>query len=334
MSKSFHGLQRTCFCFICLLLLPWTTSAEVVSFQQGGNNIFVAGYSGTDDAQILGADPCCSGFEDANIGGKNATQIGNASGASTRRTLIRFTGLNVMAGQFSSIDSAKIVLRKANGPTGGGTDDIEMVAVDDMNADWVEGAQILFPASIDGSCSWNSKADPTAWVGGAGGGTIGATQDTIVAVSGNDAPNTNYEFDIDPALVEQWINGGTNGGMLIKEVNEFDGAGSGTDLQIEWYAAEFGTIGDVPNRPRLEITYSVAAPADPANIVGLDVTGSEAVITWESEGGANYQVSRATNLLNGFDEALATSVPGTPPSNSYTDTVTGVESANYRIETE
>ena len=334
MSKSFCRLKLAGIGLVALVLWAGPGYTEVVSFQQGANNAFVAGYAGTEDNQILGADPCCTGFEDANVGGRNATQVGNASGASTRRTLIRFTGLEVMAGEFASIDAAMIVLRKANGATGGGTDDIEMVAIDDANADWVEGNGNYAPASVDGSSSWYSKAHPTAWVGGDGGGALGATQHTIFAVSANDAPNTNYEFDVDPTLVEQWINGGTNAGMLVKEVNEFDGVGSGTDLQIEWYSSEHGVAGDIPNRPRLEITYTAVVPADPANIVGLSVTGSDAVIEWEGQAGVSYQVDRSTNLVAGFDEVLATSIPGVPPSNSYTDTVSGVEHANYRVTTE
>jgi hypothetical protein len=262
MYNSLSKRAIVCLGFLSLALLAQSVPADVVSFQDGTDNIFVTGYAGTEDNQMLGAVPCCSGFEDSNMGSRNALQIGNASAGSTRRSIIRFTGLSVMSGAYASIDSARIVLWKVNGNTGGPTDGMQMYAIDNANADWVEGGGNFTPASDDGSSSWNSKAHPTAWVGGAGGGTLGALQDTLAGVSGSDAPNTLYSFDLDPALVDQWITG-INAGVLVKDENDFDA----NHLQIEVGSAEFG---DSFARPRLEITYTVP---EPASLVLLSLGG-------------------------------------------------------------
>ena len=263
MYKSLGRTATVCLGFVSLALLAQPAPAVVVDFQQGLDNIFVAGYAGTEDNQIM--DPG-TGFQDSNIGGRNTIQIGNASSITTRRSILRFTGLDVMAGSYSSIDAARIVLRKANAPAGIGTDGMEMYAISDINADWVEGnSQFVVTA---GESSWNSKAHPTPWIGGGGGGTLGSLQDTLPGVSGNDPVNTFYSFDLDPALVNQWITG-VNAGVVIKELLEIDGAGSGTDLQIEMYSSEFGTIADAPVRPRLEITYTVIPEPASVGLLGL-----------------------------------------------------------------
>ena len=261
MYNSLRKTSIVCLGFVSVGLLAQPVSANLVTFQEGGNNIFVAGYAGTDDNQIM--DPG-TGFQDANIGGRNAIQVGNASSITTRRSILRFGGLGVMAGSYASIDAARIILTKVNGPTGGGTDGMEMYAISDNNADWVEGvSQFVVTA---GESSWNSKAHGTSlWIGGGGGGTLGALQDTLLGVSGNDAANTLYSFDLDPALVNQWITG-VNAGVVIKELLEIDGAGSGTDLQIELGSAEFGGQGD---RPLLEITYTVIPEPATLGLFGL-----------------------------------------------------------------
>jgi hypothetical protein len=233
--------------------------AETVSFQEG-----ISGYAGTDDNQLM--DPG-TGFQNDNMGARNATQLGNASSITTRRVILRFD-VSSLAGLYNSIDSATITLRNANGPTGGGTDSADMYAISDSNAGWVEGVGNFTPAANDGSSSWVSSAHPTAWVGGGGGGTLGALQDSIPNVSGNDAPNTFYVFTLDPSLVDHWITT-ANAGVVIKEGNEIDGAGSGTDLQIEFYSAQFGAIADAPVRPKLEVTYTAIPEPATLSLLGL-----------------------------------------------------------------
>jgi hypothetical protein len=245
---------------IATLLLASTAasaSAVSVSFQEGIN-----GYAGTEDNQIM--DPG-TGFQNANIGARNTFQLGNASSITTRRGLLRFD-VSSLAGLYNSIDSATITLRKANGPTGGGTDSADMYAIADNNADWVEGNSHF--VDTVGESSWNSKFHPTPWVGGGGGGTLGALQDSLPSVSGNDAANTFYVFTLDTSLVDHWITT-ANAGVVIKEGAEIDGAGSGTDLQIEFYSAQFGAIADAPVRPKLTINYTEIPEPATLGLLGL-----------------------------------------------------------------
>jgi hypothetical protein len=86
-------------------------------------------------------------------------------------------------------------------------------------------------------------------------------------------------------------------------------------------------------RVQADAVYAVVPEAS-AKIVGLDVTPPDAVITWESTSNGTYQVDRSMDLIQGFTEILATNVPATPPLNTYTDTVTGVDDAAYRIQEE
>jgi len=59
---------------------------------------------------------------------------------------------------------------------------------------------------------------------------------------------------------------------------------------------------------------------------------NQMVITWDSQAGATYEVQRSTDLVNGTFLILQTAIPAFPPSQTYTDTVTGIPGAAYRIK--
>jgi len=53
---------------------------------------------------------------------------------------------------------------------------------------------------------------------------------------------------------------------------------------------------------------------------------------WQGVSDRTYNVLWGTNLLSGLSE-IASDLPSTPPENSYTDTVYGVQAAGfYRLE--
>ena len=281
---------------LIMVAVTHSASADTATFQNG-----LDGYAGTEDNQIL--DPG-TGFDDANVGGRNAMQLGNGSAISTRRSILRFD-VTSLAGQFLSIDSASITLKKVNAPAGSGTDDAEMWAIADNNADWVEGSSIF--VQTPGESSWNSKQDGTStWIGdqpgdpftSGGGGELGALQDTIVGVSSNDPASTLYTWDLDPALVEQWITG-INAGVLIKEANELDGIGSGTELLIEFGSKEFGDpILDAPQHPKLEINFTPVALAGDFDDNG-QVDGDDFLL-WQQLLGIVFDADDLTAWENNF----------------------------------
>lgn len=276
-------------------LVPCASAATAI-FQNGLND-----YAGTEDNQIL--DPG-TGFDNANVGGRNTFQLGNGSPVSTRRLLLRFD-VSSLAGKFTSIDSATITLKKANGPAGSGIDDAEMYAIADNNADWVEGNSMF--VVTNGQSSWNSKkhnVEGGLWIGdqpsdpftSGGGGALGALQDTLVGVSSNDPVNTLYTWDLDPALVTQWVNG-INAGVLFKEAIENDGIGTGTELQLDFYSSEYGNFfADAPQHPKLEVHFTpltLAGDFDESGTVDIDD-----YTVWKSGFGIVYDAADYTIWRN------------------------------------
>ena len=288
---------------VSLIMVAATHKAAAVAtavFQDGLN-----GYAGTEDNQIL--DPG-TGFDDANVGGRNAMQLGNGSPSSTRRSILRFD-VSSLASLSTGVVSAKITLKKVNAAAGPGTDDAEMWAIADNNADWVEGTSIF--VVTPGESSWNSKQHGTStWIGdqpgdpftSGGGGLLGPLQDTIVGVSSNDLPNTLYTWNLDPTLVDQWITG-INAGVLIKEANELDGNGSGTELQIEFGSKEFGDpILDAPQHPKLEITFNPVALTGDFDS-DLDVDGAD-FLEWQRLFNIVYDADDLTDWQTNYGSDL------------------------------
>ena len=86
---------------------------------------------------------------------------------------------------------------------------------------------------------------------------------------------------------------------------------------------------------RLVITDSPSAPTDfSITNVTANAAAQEVVITWESESNQTYTLRRATNLVSGFDTELTNGFPATSASSTYTDDVTSIPSAAYRVERE
>jgi hypothetical protein len=67
---------------------------------------------------------------------------------------------------------------------------------------------------------------------------------------------------------------------------------------------------------------SIAAPA-----------GNTWIVRWHSVSGRTYSVYRSTNLVGGSFVPIQTNIAATPAENVYTDQVSGVDSAAYRIQT-
>jgi len=64
-------------------------------------------------------------------------------------------------------------------------------------------------------------------------------------------------------------------------------------------------------------------------------TGAHHVVRWQSADGKRYTLSRATNLVSGFDVEVRTNILGIAPANTETDTMAaGSGPWSYRIELE
>ncbi len=286
MSARTHKLLMVYMVSLLLVSGVQTVSAETVIFQDGTTNVFVTEYAGTHDNQLIGY----GGFETANVGGRNTFQTGTGNPLGIRRPIVRFTGLDVMVGGYTSIDSAKIVLEKATLPDWfvGPITNMDMHAITDANAGWIEGIGVFAPA-LPGESAWDFHDyvdDGTdinnGWAAGPGpfedGDMVGdglTPLDTVQA-GGEQDLYTLYEFDIPTALVEQWITGGPNAGVIVKIRDEVN-----VGAAIQMHTSEFGDfVADAIRHPLLEITYTSSTPtylmgdANNDDVVSADDYGS------------------------------------------------------------
>ncbi|MBD3298613.1 MAG: hypothetical protein GF341_08165 [candidate division Zixibacteria bacterium] len=77
---------------------------------------------------------------------------------------------------------------------------------------------------------------------------------------------------------------------------------------------------------------------DPTNILSVlslanpQKVGDDIVVHWQSVADHEYSLSRATDLMQGF-ATIASPIPATPPMNTYTDSVSGMECMFYQVHT-
>ena len=119
-------------CFVLLVSVPigLMAKADVVTFQHLRANDFVASYTGVRDTELL-----ASGFANYNAGARTTMQW-NVE----REVILRFGDLNVMAGQYDGINSAKIVLTKATVSEPTSPFFVDMFQIKDANASWAQAA--------------------------------------------------------------------------------------------------------------------------------------------------------------------------------------------------
>lgn len=204
-----------------------SSGAAVVEFRNGAGNTFVANYTGAQDSEIYGYGETVSTW---NSGGVAGVQIGTGNANQSRKALIRFADLGVMNGQYASINSAKLVLRNL-GTAVTSPVNVGAYQISNANADWVEG-NTQYAAAAAGEHSWQFKSNPsTAWAGGsglAGGGLSVAGTDYVATaldttvVDYSQPGSTLWEWDLPVSLVNQWITGGINGGVVLQKVSEAD----------------------------------------------------------------------------------------------------------------
>ena len=194
------------------------------------------------------------------------------------------------------------------------------------------GSNVTNPAVVDtnlyirGNMIWNGPPDMTNLALFDGGGcdpSNPSCNETLVA-------NENTINVAEPQLVDP-------------ENGDYRPVISGTVYNVTTYVIPAFPGGDRPSTPsspagnltnNVLVDYEGAARltngvpgafSDPfeTEMVSIDLSGSSGVFQWTSATNLTYRLVRSTNLLNGFTENVVTQIPGTPPYNLLTNTLSG-----------
>jgi hypothetical protein len=246
--KTMRTAIIICAMAVSVSLCAAEVRTETLVLQNGLN-----GYAGTDDNLL--------GWYDASTGTKNngtflTGQVGNGRLDRPMNTLLRFSGLNVLQGQYTSIDSVTLTLTQSRDDRP--VEDMvgKVLQVSDGNAGWVEGTGNWVTALPGESCGYYKAyypTSPTPWVGGYGlegeGGTAGEMGSFTVA--GYQPTNTSYNISLPTTVIEQWING-INAGMLIKD----DPRVGNAPLNTQYWPYHSSGSATATGRPKLTIEYT------------------------------------------------------------------------------
>lgn len=199
----------------------WSGAARAqttVAFQEGATNQFGT-YTGTLDNELFGYS---GSLFDFNNGAGASLQWGTEVIGQQRRIIMRFENLQAPTGA-SVVTAASIQLYKADGViTSRPPFTVQAFRIADANAGWNEGDKAIEDQMAgDAGSDWSHRdhAAGTVWAGSSGLNTPGT--DYIepamdaVTVDPADPPETTYEWDLDPLLVQQWVDGGVNAGFLL-----------------------------------------------------------------------------------------------------------------------
>ena len=253
--------------------------AETLVLQNGLNE-----YDGTEDNTLKGT---YGGAKDMNFGNDTINQVVPLYYA-PENAILKFKGLDVLQGQYASIDSATLTLTQyywsawpTERPAIGFT--VDVLQISPANTGWVEGngndAQTPPQANPPGS-TWNNLAHdavtPTPWAGGPALADPGGTVGTIGTFALTPQSGW-YEYNValDTSAIVSWIEGGAdNPGMILIPTE-------GTDDQIDdpWPFVSRNFQGaDTTRRPKLTIEYTpelfLAGDANNDGVVSADDYGS------------------------------------------------------------
>lgn len=274
------------------LLFAKSSHATVVSFQDA-----IEGYLGTEDTILI------EGAELKNYG--TTTRISAMNDRSgILRFDISFLDDELAPGDHIQVNSAYITVTctYANNEK-----TVSMHQIYDANANWIEGARSSQPAE-DGEPCWAYLANNSVasnridWAGSPGMQSAGVDYNPVAEDSVQAAALGDYQFDLTPALVEQWITG-VNAGVVFLNPS--------TNIFV-FGASEMPSPFE--DRPKLTIDYEiVSAPPPLAPVVSIESVGAgQDVISWTTQQGFGYtyDVYYSTDLILGFLPAV-TNLPDT-----------------------
>jgi hypothetical protein len=255
-------MKKVSLMIICLMVIASTATAAwdtQITFQDGEDNALVTNYDGTHDNWFYNTRPDL-GWTTYNHGVSDGINVNSNEMSS----ILKFTGLEVLAGEYVSIDEAYITFRK-QAQVDRLDFNIDFRQIADENADWIQGTGLAWnDVALAGESAFAYKASPTAWSGGADGALAGSTSIGLLAVDPDHPQYTLYNKSVPASLVEQWITG-VNAGLLM----QMDG---GVASNIAFYSSEHTphpTLGTL--RPILTIRYT--AVPEPMTIVLLGLGG-------------------------------------------------------------
>lgn len=191
-------------------------AAGTVSFQNGVSPTTT--YAGNVDATIKQANAT------TNFGAATALETDGDDGSGVDKSpLMKWTLSGIPAG--SIVQSASITLRNIN-------ESNNTYNIYEMRRQWTES-----------QVTWQNAATGTAWAtaGAMGAADRGAIVGTVTGPVGTVTISLN---SAGVALVQQWVNGGTNAGVVIAHATNTNG--------IDFASSEDATPA---NRPKLAITY-------------------------------------------------------------------------------
>jgi hypothetical protein len=220
-----------------------------VTFQQG-----VSSYSGTTDATLAQASPS------ANAGNATTCEVDGDDGSGVDKScLIRWALSGIPSGAI--VTAASIKLRAIDSSA----NSYDVYAVERA---WTES-----------QTTWNQAASSVPW-GNPGALAPSDRGARIGSVTGSGTRTITLDA-AGIALVQRWVNGGLNAGILIANASNTDG--------LDFAASQHGTAS---YRPKLSITYTT----DPGGGTG-GATVPNLLVAFIGDQGANGNSDSVLNLI-------------------------------------
>lgn len=231
-----------------------------VSFQNGVAPS--ASYAGGDDATIRQQSPT------SNFGTATSCEADGDDGGSDKFCLVRWNLTGIPAG--STVQSATITFRVIDGTS-------NTYTVYPLLKTWSES-----------QVTWQNRATGSPWAtaGALGSSDRGASVSTITGSTGFRTITLNSSG---VAQVQSWVNGGTNGGVIVASLSSTDG--------IDFASNEHGTVD---YHPRLTITYLPPDTGGTGGSGGTGGTGGSAGSGGTSGSGGTGGISTDPNLKVAF----------------------------------
>ncbi|KYG07068.1 hypothetical protein BE21_31250 [Sorangium cellulosum] len=231
-----------------------------VSFQQG--SLPSSSYAGSTDATIRQAAAT------TNYGGATTCEADGDDGSGVDKScLLKWTLSGIPAG--STVQSASITLQVTDGSS-------NTYNVYEVKRSWDE-AQV----------TWNNATSATAW---ATAGALGSTDrgSLVGSVTGSAGSRTITLNAAGVALVQAWVDGTSNSGVVIASSSNTDG--------IDFASSEHATAAQ---RPKLTITYGTSSGTGSSTDPGL-------LIAFIGDQGNNGNADAVLQLIE--DEGAAATI--------------------------